>query len=473
MPELWDPADLQAARLFPGAGIKGDAEAETRATSALLSVLQAVPSFGRALLGSLDAPGGTISAYTEVRLTDADGVTHVPDGAVVIERGARRWSALVEVKTGRNQLEPEQLLRYLNLARRYGFDALFTVSNQIVADPADLPYAVKRQKIGKLTVRHLSWWQVLTEAIVQHRFRGVEDPDQAMILGELVRYLTDERSGASGFLGMGEDWVRVRDGARNGTLQPKDPEARATAARWEQLVAYLCLNLSQELGVVVRARYPRGKGAEERLGEAASRLAGLGTLHGVFAVPGAVGPLELCADLKAKQLTTSVPLDSPRDLKRPTARINWLLRQLKDAPDDLRVDVRFENRRGGSSGLLRDCREDATGLLLGGDPSAQPRSFVLALTRTIRAKAGNAEGSFVSEVRNQAVDFYRDLVQDLRPPPPSTPKLPDSERPEPPASPASPAAAEPLPPEPSESEVRREQGRGFQSLADLLRDAPL
>ena len=77
---------------------------------------------------------------------------------------------------------------------------------------------------------HLSWWRIITEAIVQHRHRGVSDPDQAWILGELIAYLDDERSGASGFQDMGENWVKVRNGAGDGTLRAADAEVRDVAA---------------------------------------------------------------------------------------------------------------------------------------------------------------------------------------------------------------------------------------------------
>jgi hypothetical protein len=87
MPELQEQEIWQKARLFPTVGISGPKEQEPRATSALLSVAQAVPSFGKALLKSLDAPAGKISTFTEVRLKDGEGVTHVPDGAIVVEKG--------------------------------------------------------------------------------------------------------------------------------------------------------------------------------------------------------------------------------------------------------------------------------------------------------------------------------------------------------------------------------------------------
>ena len=54
-------------------------------------------------------------------------------------------------------------------------------------------------------------------------------------------------------------------------------------------------------------------------------------------------------------------------------------------------------------------------------------------------KRGKGEKSFVLETRQQAVDFYRRIVQDLRSWQPSAPKLPE----EPEAVPATP---EPEPP---------------------------
>ena len=207
--------DWVPARLISTAGIRGQEEQEKRATSALLAVLSAVPDFGTRLLSRIGAPRGRVSAFTEVRRKDAVGKVHIPDGVVVIERGKKRWSCLVEVKTGRTRLDPLQVERYLSMARLHGFDGLLTISNQIRTDPESHPYPVDGRSYGRLAVRHISWWHVLTEAIFQHRFRGIADPDQAWVLGELVRYLDDEASGASGFDGMGEEWPREREAARD------------------------------------------------------------------------------------------------------------------------------------------------------------------------------------------------------------------------------------------------------------------
>ncbi len=457
--EDWFPA-----RLMPTAGIRGQEEQETRATSALLAVIRAVPDFGHGLLKDMKAPKGEISTFTEVRLRDKDGAAQIPDGAIIVERGQTRWSCLVEVKTGRARLDGSQTARYLTAARENDFDGLLTISNEIRTNTKSLPYTVDKRKLKSLTVRHFSWWRILTEAIVHHRFRGIEDPDQAWILGELIRYLDDEKSGATGFEGMGEEWVSVREGARQGTLRGANPEAKAVAARWEQFMEYLRLTLSQELGVEIRRQGGRSKNAQKRVDAAANRLADESTLEGGFTVPDAAGPLTIEATLAAGQVSAAVEIEAPRDLKRPRARVNWLLRQLKEARDDLRIDTQFVQTGTVTTQVLRDCRDDPDSLLLADDPKREPRSFTLVRSRAMGRKSGRGAGSFVAEVRGQVTDFYRDLVQDLRPPPTTAPKLPKEDE--------EVAVEQKAPPETSEGEARREQKASLGNIAQLVEITP-
>lgn len=421
--------DWVPARLLPTAGIRNQQEQERRAASALLAVMSAVPDFCHGLLSGMKAPRGAISTYTELRFKDGKQKLHIPDGAVVIERGKTRWRCLVEIKTSGVSLDGDQVSRYLDLAREHGFDGLLTISNEIRSDPKSLPYSVDKRKLRGLTVYHLSWWRVLTEAIVQHRFRGIEDPDQAWILGELIRYLDDVKSGASGFEGMGAEWVRVRESARNETLRPSDPEVTAIAARWDQFVEYLCLHLSQELGVEVKHQRPRRKSTEERIADGAKLLAVEGSMDCSIRVPDAVGPIGIEANLRTGRVTTTVEIQAPKE-GRPKTRVNWLLRQLGDAPEDLRIEVRFSQVRATRSELLRDCRDTPEQLLLEDDPKREPRSFLLALSKPMGRKRGRKEGSFVAETRRQTTDFYRELVQGLMPPRTKAPKIrPDEQEP--------------------------------------------
>jgi len=431
-----DPAERDGwhpARLIPTAGIKNQEEQEKRATSAFLAVMAAVPEFGHKLLSDLGAPKGSIATFAEVQLKDSGGKVNIPDGAIVVRRGKTRWSALVEVKTGTAELKTDQYERYLDMARQHGFDALLTITNQIRRGEDDIPVNFNKRKVGRLTLRHLSWWRILTSAVVQHRFKGIKDPDQAWILGELIAYLDHENSGASGFHDMGPEWVRVRDGVRAGTLGRNDREAREIATRWEQFIEYVCLGLSQDLGRDVQPVWPRKQSAEGRLDETVTGLVEEGILSGTVRVPDAVGDLRLLADLRAQQLTTSVTLDAPRD-RRPAAAVNWLLRQVKDGPDDLRVGVRFAQARETTALLLGEAREEPKALLSQVDRKREPRGLSLALSRPMGRKRGRGKGAFVTDTMRQTIEFYREIVQDLRTWSPQAPKLrddppdPDAER---------------------------------------------
>lgn len=422
------------ARLIPTSGIGGQGEQERRATSALLAVMRAVPEFGRALLAYTGAPGGRISTFTEVPLEDPDGKVSIPDGAIVVERGKTRWRCLVEVKTGGAPLEAEQIGRYLDLARQHDFQAVLTISNQIVASPTESPVTIEARRLRRLTLWHLSWWRILTEAVLQHQHRGVSDPDQAWILAELIAYLDHERSGAGGFEDMGEHWVAVRDAARQRTLRASDRGVREVAARWEQFIQYLCLGLRQDLGREVVAVLPRKTDAAARMEAAVKTLVQEGKLDAAIRVPDAAGLLELEADLRSRQLTAAVEIGAPRE-GRPKTRVNWLLRQLREAPPDLRVDVRFVAAKETTSLLLRDAAEHPERLLSPANPHREPRAFRLALSREMGAKRGKSPGSFVHATRQQTLDFYRQVMQGLRPWTPSPPRLPE------PATEAEPVAA--------------------------------
>jgi hypothetical protein len=425
------------ARLIPVAGIRGQEEQEKRAASALLAVMGAVPDFSHALLGPLGAPRARATTYAEVQLKDQDGRISIPDGAIVVERGTKTWRALVEMKTGDVELTGEQVGRYLDMARDHGFDSLLTISNQITARPEDLPFSVDRRKLRRVSAYHLSWWRIITEAILQHRHRGITDPDQAWILGELIAYLDHQNSGASGFEDMSAGWVRVRDGARQGTLRASDDDVRQVAARWEQVVDYLALGLSQDLGREVAPIRPRGQTPDDRLD---ALIAGLvaGKLEAGLRVPDAAGSLDIAANLQTQQVATLITIEAPRE-GRPLSRINWLLRQLEDASHDLRIEVSFTGARETSAVLLEQAREYPHHLLSAADSKRSPRAFTLAITRKMGLGRGKGQGSFVREIRRQVTDFYGEIVQNLKPWQPRAPKLPeppavapDKPQPEPP-----------------------------------------
>jgi len=328
------------ARLIPTSGINGEQEQERRATSALLAVLMSVKEFGRAITQPLGAPAGRVETFIEVPFTLGEQQLF-PDGLIRVTRGSRVWTALVEVKTGTNPLRADQLENYLDIAKENGFDTVLTVSNEFCLPDGSHPTKVDGRKTRKVALRHLSWMNILTEAV------GKE------VTPVLSR---SERAHAA---------VRVQN---------------------------LAGTLTQD-----------------------------GTMTGGVSIPGAIAHIAVTADLRAAQVICHIDIDAPREGRSQT-RVNWLLRQLRDAPDSLRIEAFVMHGRGdGASELLGSVRDNPA--LLVSDPAKEIRSFRIACNAPMGAKRGRGRGGFIDSVTTAVNSFYADVVQHLRAWQPTAPKL--------------------------------------------------
>lgn len=401
------------ARLIPTSGINGAEEQERRATSALLAVMTAVKEFGRVLTRQFGAPVGTVETFIEVPFQLGEKRLY-PDGLVRVSRGQKSWTALVEVKTGNNALATEQLENYLDIAREQGFDAVITISNEIPAVDGQHPTRVDKRKTRRVGLHHVSWTHVLSEAVMQKEFRGVADPDQAWILGELIRYLEHPKSGAMEFDDMSDAWVGVRDAVRAATLRKGDRGVDEVASRFDALLRFASLNLGRQLGAEVTPALSRKELADPAL-RTQSLVATLcqdGRLAGAIKIPSTAGLLVVTADLRAGTITCHIDIDAPRE-GRPTTRVNWLVRQLKAAPDSIRIEAFVAHGRGpGSAELLRDVRENPAILVT--DPSRELRMFRVALTSPMGTKRGRGRGAFIDSVLDGIATFYMEVTQNLK-----------------------------------------------------------
>jgi hypothetical protein len=411
-----------AARLIPTSGINGAEEQERRATSALLAVMTAVREFGRVITQSVGAPAGTVQTFIEVPFRLGERQLF-PDGLIRVSRGQRRWTALVEVKTGANPLLAEQVEAYLDIAREQGFDALITISNEIAPVAGQHPTPVDRRKLRKVALHHLPWTEILTQAVLQKEYRGIADQDQAWILGELIRYLEHPRSGAMEFGDMGPSWVPVRDAVAAGTLRAGDAHALRVAGRFDALIRYAGLRLGRRLGAEVTPALSRRDLADPaaRTQHLVHQLTTTGTLTGGLRIPGSIGSLQVTADLRAGQIVCHVDVDAPR-AGRPTTRVNWLVRQLRDAPESIRVEAfALHTRGGGAADLLGRVRSEPT--LLTGGPTRELRAFRIAQVSTAGTKRGSGRGAFIDSVLTGIDEFYEQVLQNLKPWMPAPPRL--------------------------------------------------
>lgn len=424
---MMDTSTFQPARLIPITGIKGDQEQERRATSALLAVLSAVPEFARSFLKPLGAPSGRVSTFIEPEFIVEDKKVR-PDGLIVIERGGKSWSAAVEVKTAKNDLKPEQINTYLDVCRENAVDVLLTISNQVLTLSGVHPtQGIDGRKLRKVALHHFSWMRVLTEAQIQKEHRGVSDPDQAWILNELIRYLEAPSSGALEFTDMGDSWVTVRQSVNNGTLSATDKGALAVVERYESLLRYASFKLASRLGVEVSPVV--GKLAKtdpkRHMQEAVAGLVKHHSLVGALTVKDTVAPLDIKVDLRASQILCSVDIDAPRE-GRALTRVNWLLRQLKNAPDGVRVETWVKrSQQPAAAWLLGEIREKPEKLIPADGKDIS--SFTVTLIGKMGTARGDGNNSFVVSFMSTIDSAYQLLLQELQAWAARPPKMPISE----------------------------------------------
>ena len=307
---------FQVARLIPVSGISSNAEAETRATSALLAVLTAVRAFSAPILvplGASAARKAKVEAFIETKFKMGDGTQVRPDGLIQVTYGGKEWRALIEVKTGDGKLEAEQINNYLTVAREQGIDGVITISNAIAMSgevhPCD---GVKVRANSRVRLAHYSWSEVLAAAVRAKVHDGIPDPAHDWILGELIRYLEHPASGVAGLDDMGPSWTAGRDAARSGTLHKGSDEARSIAEHWEQILRLAAIRLGARTGVDVTVVAPKAQtDLKARITALTEALAEAGVLDGTVRVPGAAGNLVINADLRARQLTIAIEVAAP------------------------------------------------------------------------------------------------------------------------------------------------------------------
>jgi len=426
-------------RLFPASRIKSEREAELRATASLLAVVRAVSEFGKRLMRVTGGLAGRIECYTEVPIqvgAGANSRAERPDGIIIAVHGNKQWAALVEVKVGDACLDEDQVQRYHRLASNLKFDALITVSNQ-AALPNGLPPGVKIHPMSLRSVRlvHLSWERLLAEAQVLTRHKNVADRDQEWILKEWIRYLIDPDSRIIKPPDLGRHWHKVLRHAKEQSLGTCKRELQDVVRKWDAFLRKTALRLWAKLGSTVKVVMSKieqkdPSKREERLRDAA--LKGQ-QLMGAF-----------------RSVQYVVELAAPTE-GRVTTRLKWLVKQLssEDAPDDLTIDVHWGYRRYSRSSIT-DARKDIKTLLWDTDnrpiPSkAVPRRFYVRRTRALPKAKGLSTAQVLEGIAQGIEDFYRDVVEKIRPFVQKAPKLPPDEAKKPAEAEAHPENARQLP----------------------------
>ena len=419
-----DKSSWKTARLIPVVGIKGDREKEQRATSAFLAVLSIVRPFSHDLLtkmGASSAAKATVETFTEVKIGSGEQSVR-PDGVVRVTFGSKSFTALVEVKTGDNKLDKDQINRYWQSARRAGYNRVITISNEIAPPGAHPVAGLRAQRNSPVQIIHLSWVRILSVALRLKNHTGVDDPEQAWILDELIRYLQHTASGVLPFADMGGSWRAIRDSARAGTLTRQTSGLPEVARKIDEMHEFSALRLSTEIGEDVIVKFS-GATREQtpRIESFQKTMIDGGPIGARFSIPNTAGDILTEIDLRAQQLTVSVEVRAPDD-RAARGRISWIVRQLGDADGQVIVEAFAKNAPIPVAARLDDIRVDRS-VLLGAQRAKAHRFVIKSLGAMPQGrKSGSRTPGLVDGYVKLLVEFYESVVQNLTPWQPPPPK---------------------------------------------------
>lgn len=410
-------ASGERSRLLP---VVADMSREERAISPVLAAFTIVPNLAHSMLHEVGGPTNRrakVRSYSQVVLKGAPAERKLrPDGLLEVDSGRKIWRAIIEAKIGNAELSANQIEAYIDLAKALKIDAVITVSNQFATLPTHHPVSVSKQKLRNVQLFHFSWQAILTKARLISDDRSVEDPEQAFILKELIRYLSHDSCGVLGMTRLGKQWKESCRKVQTGTpIGKTDGDCTAVVAQWHQLTRSLALELSTAVGKFVDVKLPRSHTNDplQRLNEECAQFATNPVLRVDFSVPNAASPLTMEADFLRRSLRFSIALNAPQDRVRPTAAVNWATRQLASHPEsvDCLVRVRWPGRAPDTVAALAEALGDPR-VVAPDDRKSLPAGFQI---QRVVDLAGRFKGSstFVEDTRRELPRFYKDVVQNV------------------------------------------------------------
>ena len=391
----------EASRLFP---VLSQTSKEGRATSITLACISKIEALGHELLASAGAgirARSKIETYTEVVFSKrSSDKKDRPDGLIIMRVGNREWRAIVESKIGNQQLSVEQVEKYREIAKENDIDCVITISNQFATSPTSHPIEEIRRSRSKIPVVHWSWMHIFTTIDLLINSNEVSNQDQLVLLNELRRFLGHESAGVQGFTRMPGEWTSLNKlVASGGVISPKMPEAVSVMEAWHQETRDLVLMLSRMTETQVTQKLSR-----KLLGDPAARikdeiqvLCDQQQLLASFVITDAAGPIEVRVDLPRRTIEVGMSLRAPEDRKSTSARLNWLLRQIKSADDsDLYVRLFWPGRSAMTQHPVAELREDPS-LASSGKENLAPSTFQILHSKSLGGRFAQ-QSNFISDL---------------------------------------------------------------------------
>lgn len=306
---------------------------ERRLLSVFMRILDIVPEFRGHVLELVGYGSGRTATYKSFMeptfdLLSAPAVR--PDGLLTCRRGSKDWSALIEAKADNNNVRPDQIADYCNLAKLLNVDTVISISNEFASGQGDIPYTLASSKRKGREVYHLSWSQLQAEMTMFLESNTKINDAEKMVLQEAMRYFAAKDSGVSSFDEMSISWKDFVESANTVIgFNTNTPGVADIVRDWQQERRDLCIKLNQQIGGGVESYFPAKmrKDATERRKAIREQLTRDYQLEAVYAFKETKTSLKVLADLRACSSTFIYSFDPPKG-KQIRAVSTWLGKML-------------------------------------------------------------------------------------------------------------------------------------------------
>ena len=392
---------------------------EMALTAIFLSALKLIKEFRKDFFSDVSLPGsGKIHIYTEVSFpkfenSRIDGLILVVGGNLIKD------AAIFEVKNKGNELQVEQLEKYLQIAKQLRIPKLITISNQFVSMPTQSPVPIKSPK--GIDIYHFSWSYILTMAhiLLYTNDKNIEDKDQIEIMKEVVAYFENPVSGVFGFTQMKAGWKELVGRINAGTrLKLNDNYVSDTVSSWQQEERDMALILSRKLGVLVQSGESKYRNnLKSRIDNDSKTLINEKQLTSILKVKGAVSDILIRALFEKRIVEMIVKLNVPLD-KGIRGQIGWLNKQIKlcktkepkifeTIEDELKIGINIKRAKGCERVALPKLRDIYKEI-----KDKEIKEFNVVQVKDF-GKSFSSRKKFVEEIEAMLVNFYKGIIQHL------------------------------------------------------------
>ena len=277
------------------------------------------------------------------------------------------------------------------------------------------PIEAAKSKLRSVDLYHFSWLSLKSKAVLLTVNKRVDDPEQAYILSELVRYLDHDSSGISSLTRLPSQWKDLCSAIQHGTaLNKTDDIIKHSVSGWHQLLRHLTLNLSMSIGqsVKIGLSKAREKDAGLNFAEDCTHLSKESSLSGEFEIPNVASKITFTADFMRRTINISMKLEAPKDKSRATASINWITRQLKsDGAINSGVRAYWPKRIQMTSASLSEVIDNPSILVpVGISELPTYLEIIRVVDLAVRFKGAK---TFVEDASKEFPAFYEDIGQHL------------------------------------------------------------